>query len=104
MHRLLTAVTSLVELGLGGAQASVAVAHGLSCFFTCGIFPDQGSNLCLLHWQADSIFFFLIFMYLAASGLICYTWDLLGPGIEPVSPALAGGFFSVYVLTRVRAC
>ena len=21
----------------------------------CGIFPDQGSNLCLLHWQADSL-------------------------------------------------
>ena len=20
----------------------------------CGIFPDQGSNLCLLHWQVDS--------------------------------------------------
>ena len=20
----------------------------------CGIFPDQGSNLCPLHWQADS--------------------------------------------------
>ena len=22
-------------------------------------------------------------------------WDLLGPGIEPVSPALAGGFFTI---------
>ena len=21
----------------------------------CGIFPDQGSNLCLLHWQMDSL-------------------------------------------------
>ena len=21
----------------------------------CGIFPDQGSNPCLLHWQADFI-------------------------------------------------
>ena len=21
----------------------------------CGIFPDQGSNPCLLHWQADSL-------------------------------------------------
>ena len=35
-------------------QASVAVAHGLSCSVACGIFPDQGSNLCPLHWQADS--------------------------------------------------
>ena len=33
---------------------SVAVAHGLSCSAACGIFPDQGSNPCLLHWQADS--------------------------------------------------
>ena len=29
--------------------------HGLSCSEMCGIFPDQGSNLCLLHWQADSL-------------------------------------------------
>ena len=33
---------------------SVAVAHGPSCSATCGIFPDQGSNLCPLLWQADS--------------------------------------------------
>ena len=33
---------------------SVVVAHGLSCSAACGIFPDQGSNLCSLHWQADS--------------------------------------------------
>ena len=33
---------------------SVAVAHGLSCSAACGIFPDQGSNPCALHWQADS--------------------------------------------------
>ena len=49
-----------------GTQASVAVAcgfqsvgsvvgvHGLSCSVACGIFPDHGSNLCPLHWQADS--------------------------------------------------
>ena len=28
--------------------------QGLSCTAACGIFPHQGSNLCLLHWQADS--------------------------------------------------
>ena len=33
---------------------SVIVAHGPSCSAACGIFPDQGSNPCLLHWQADS--------------------------------------------------
>ena len=34
---------------------SVAVAHRLSCSTVCGIFPSQGSNPCLLHWQADSL-------------------------------------------------
>ena len=33
----------------------VAPAGGLSHSVACGIFPDQGSNLCLLHWQADSL-------------------------------------------------
>ena len=33
---------------------SVVVAHGPSCLAACGIFPDQGSNPCPLHWQADS--------------------------------------------------
>ena len=33
---------------------SVVVAHGSSCSAACGIFPDQGSNPCALHWQADS--------------------------------------------------
>ena len=34
---------------------SVVVARGLTCSVACGIFPDQGSNPCLLHWQADSL-------------------------------------------------
>ena len=33
---------------------SVIVAHGPSCSAARGIFPDQGSNPCPLHWQADS--------------------------------------------------
>ena len=33
---------------------SVVVAHGLSCSAACGIFLDQGLNLCRLHWPADS--------------------------------------------------
>ena len=33
---------------------SVIMAHGPSRSAACGIFPDQGSNLCPLHWQADS--------------------------------------------------
>ena len=52
---------------------SAIVAHGPSCSAACGILPDQGSNPCPLHCQADSqplchqgsptIFF-----------LICFTW------------------------------
>ena len=40
------------------------MAHGLSCSAACGIFLDQGSNPCLLHWQADSFFvcFFVHFL------------------------------------------
>ena len=50
---LLTAVASLVlEQGLQGTQASVVVAHELSCKW--GL-PYQASNPCLLHWQADSL-------------------------------------------------
>ena len=33
---------------------SVVVVHRHSCSAACGIFPDQGSNPCPLHWQADS--------------------------------------------------
>ena len=43
----------LWSTGSRGA-GSVVVAHGPSCSTACGIFPDQGSNPCPLHWQADS--------------------------------------------------
>ena len=43
----------LRSTGSRGA-GSVVVAHGPSCSAACGIFPDQGSNPCPLHWQADS--------------------------------------------------
>ena len=36
-------------------MGSVAVVHWLSCSVACEIFPDQGSNPCLLLWQADSL-------------------------------------------------
>ena len=36
------------------AQASSVKMHEFSCSEACGIFPDQGSNLCPLHWQSDS--------------------------------------------------
>ena len=46
---------SLLLRSTGSRRAgSVVVAHGPSCSTACGIFPDQGSNPCPLHWQADS--------------------------------------------------
>ena len=71
---------------------SVVVAHGSSCSAACGIFPDQGSNPCSLHWQADSqplrhqgspgsLFFFLIlfiylfiYLFLAELCLVAACW------------------------------
>ena len=108
---------------------SVVVAHGPSRSAACGIFPDQGSNLCPLHWQADSQ---PLRHQGSPGGLSCCRtrapgaqtptvaarrlsscglrapehrlsscgaraqllrgmWDPPGPGLEPVSPALAGG-------------
>ena len=36
------------------STGSIVTAQGLSCSAACGIFPNQGSNSGLLHWQADS--------------------------------------------------
>ena len=66
--RLLNAATSFAaEHRPWGTWASViaapghwntgsgVVAHGLSCFSACGIFLNQRSNPCALHYQADSL-------------------------------------------------
>ena len=45
---------SLVAGRLLIAVVPLAAEHGLSCSAARGILPDQGSNPCLLHWQADS--------------------------------------------------
>ena len=56
---LLIAATSLVEHGSRSQWlqhvGSIVAAHEFSCSVACGIFPDQGSNPRLLHWQADSL-------------------------------------------------
>ena len=36
------------------SMGSIIVARGFSCSVACGVFPDQGLNLYLLHWQVDS--------------------------------------------------
>ena len=62
VHGILIVIASTVaEHRLKGAwlqqrwrTAPVVVVHGLSCPSACGIFPDQGFNLCPQHWQVDS--------------------------------------------------
>ena len=49
----LIVAASVAEPGLQSA-GSVVVVDRLSCPVACEIFPDQGSNPCPLHWQADT--------------------------------------------------
>ena len=58
-----------------GTWPSVVVAHGLT---SCG--------LRALECRLSSCG--------AQAWLLCGMWDLPGPGLEPVSPALAGGFLT----------
>ena len=55
-------------------------ARQLSCSMTWGIFPDQGLNLCFLHWQADSLplshqgspMWFLFYVFSCRSFLVSF--------------------------------
>ena len=74
MCRLLIVVAALVaEHGLQGARASGALAHGLKSCSSRAV--EHRLNSCARAWLLHGM------------------WDLPGSGIEPVSPALAGGFF-----------
>ena len=78
----LTIPASLVGSTGSRRAGSVVVAHGLSCSAACGIFPDQGSNPCSLHWQADSqplchqgsphYFLFSVKIHISTHTYICY--------------------------------
>ena len=50
----LTTAAPLVGSTGSRRAGSVVVAHGPSCSVACGILPDQGTNPCPPHWQADS--------------------------------------------------
>ena len=54
VHGTLTLVPLLLRSTGSRRAGSVVVANGPSCSVACEIFPDQGSNPCPLHWQADS--------------------------------------------------
>ena len=75
VHGILTAVASFtVVLRLQGRRALVVVAHGLS---SCGSWALEHRLSCG-----------------AQAWLLCSMLDLPGPGIEPMSPALTGRFFT----------
>ena len=62
-------ITTFLELVCMLSHAQLCDPHGLLCpwdspgkdtgvgchFLLQGIFPTQGWNLCLLHWQADAL-------------------------------------------------
>ena len=50
-HALGARASVVAVCGLQSAGLMVVV-HGLSCSVVCGILPDQGSYLCLLHLHA----------------------------------------------------
>ena len=67
------------EHKLQSVQASVVEARGIS---SCDArIPEHRLNSCDTWAQ-----------------LLCSIWDLPGPGIEPMSPALAGRFFTMEAL------
>ena len=60
---------------------SVVVVHRPSCSAACGILPDQGSNPCPLHWQADSQplchqgspnYMFYLSIFTLSFGVLCF--------------------------------
>ena len=50
---LITGASLVAQHGLWGT-GSVVVTQELGCPTACGMFLDQGSNPCPLHWQVDS--------------------------------------------------
>ena len=68
-----------------GTWASVVVAHRLS---SCG------------SWALDR----RLSSYGARALLLRGMWDLPGPGLEPVSPALAGGFLTTAPPGKSKNC
>ena len=48
-------VSSVVVVPGLQSTGSVVVAHGLSHSTACGVFPDQGLQPHLLHWQVESL-------------------------------------------------
>ena len=105
MHRPLIAVAPLVpKRWFYFAWASKA--HGFSHPVACGIFPDQGSNLCPLHWQANSYHWptrkplpHLLYPFICRLSFKLLLWSLNSSDCKE-SACYAGDLGSVPVLGR----
>ena len=122
----LTIAASLVGSTGSRRAGSVVVVHGPSCSAACGILPDQGSNPCPLHWQADPqplrhqgspLFFFLnncfcfynlfylfIYLFLAALGLCCGAWAPHCGGFSCCGAQALGARASVVAVRGLSSC
>ena len=67
----------------------------LSCHASCGIFPDQESDPCLLHWQADSLplshreaphYLFLKSKYRCCCKMALWVWSSVDTGPHAENP------------------
>ena len=94
---------------------SAIVAHGPSRSAACGILPDQGSNPCPLHWQADSqplrhqgsphLFFNFIYLFIfiygcVGSSFLCEGFSLVAASEGHSSSRCVGLSLSWLVLLR----
>ena len=52
---LRAAASPAADHRLQGTRPAIVVARRLGCSLVFGIFPDQGSNPWLLHWQVDAL-------------------------------------------------
>ena len=55
LQGLWASVVAAYRLSSSGSQVQQLWCTGFSCSEECDLFLDQWSNLCLLHWQADSL-------------------------------------------------
>ena len=105
MHRPLIAVAPLVpKRWFYFAWASKA--RGFSRPMACGIFPDQGSNLCPLHWQVNSYHWLtrkplphLLYPFICRLSFKLLLWSLNSSDCKE-SACYAGDLGSVPVLGR----
>ena len=81
------------------STGSVVVTCGFRCPAKCGIFPDQGLNLCLLHWQADPS----PLSHQGSPRSLILSWDLELKGLRHLFIFLLCSRWG-FALDRVNSC